>query len=49
MDELKKIQNLFLGDPLPKLLKSFCFVEQVDRQSYKRNKFKGRILKHFSQ
>ena len=29
------IQECFLDDPLPKLLKRFCYVEQNDRQGYK--------------
>ena len=29
------IQECFLGDPLPKLLKRFRYVEQNGRQSYK--------------
>ena len=29
------IQECFLGDPLPKLLKEFCYVEQNGRQGYK--------------
>ena len=29
------IQKCSLGDPLPKLLKEFCFVEQNGRQGYK--------------
>ena len=28
-------QEYFLGDPLPKLLKEFCYVEQNGRQGYK--------------
>ena len=29
------IQEYFLGDPLPKLLKQFRYVEQDGRQGYK--------------
>ena len=29
------IQECFLGDPLPKLLKRFRYVEQTGRQGYK--------------
>ena len=29
------VQECFLGDPLSKLLKGFCYVEQNGRQGYK--------------
>ena len=32
------IQEYFFGDPLPKLLKEFCYIEQDGRQGYNRNK-----------
>ena len=35
MDFEKIIQESFLGDPLPKLLKEFRYVEQNGRQGYK--------------
>ena len=35
MDFEKIIQECFLGDPLPKVLKQFRYVEQNGRQGYK--------------
>ena len=35
MDVEIMIQECFLGDPLPKLLKEFHYVEQNGRQEYK--------------
>ena len=35
MDFEINIQECFLGDPLPKLLKRFRYVEQNGRQGYK--------------
>ena len=38
------IQECFLGDPLPKLLKEFCYFEQNGRQGYKWKKALKKLL-----